>query len=148
MHAVREIRGREDLRQPYQLSFPLLDLEPSEPAPVEERVAKREATVRLIEYSPFPRVSAAHSERTTYTQDISDSGMRIAAHTPLATDTMLHVVVRSIHGEKLQDALARVVWSNTSSSGGISMGLELVAEAPRNLFKARPARSSLRERVA
>ncbi len=148
MHAVPEVRGRRDIHQPYQLSFPLLDLEPSKPAPVEERAAKREATVRLIEYSPFPRVSAAHSERTTYTQDISDSGMRIAAHTPLATNTMLHVVVRSIDGEKLQDALARVVWSSTSGRGGISMGLELVAEAPRNLLRARPTLSQQRERVA
>jgi len=137
MFAVHAFTGQEaSRRQPTQLSFPLMETLEEEATPHFPRRETRESSVTLVEYSPFPRVSIGQNQRTTYTLDISDSGMRIATHSLLPKGTVLHVVVRSVGGALIQDALARVVWSEETETGQSSAGLELVTETIRPLFKA------------
>jgi hypothetical protein len=148
MFAVRTISGQALHRQPTQLSFPLLDIAEEPAAPAFPRREDRESAVKLVEYSPYPRVSVEQNQRTTYTLDVSDSGMRIATHSILPKGTLLHVVVRSVGGSMLQDALARVVWSQNTETGQSSAGLELVTETIRPLMKADSEITYLEKQVA
>ena len=150
MFAVHTLTARAVHRQPTQLSFPLLGLaeEPAAPCFPLPRREERESAVKLVEYSAFPRVSVGQNQRTTYTLDISESGMRIATHSALPKGTLLHVVVRSVGGSMLQDALARVVWSQKTETGQSSAGLELVTESIRPLFKVCSEFTYLEKQVA
>ncbi len=148
MFAVHTFTGEMSDRQPTQLSFSLMDKPEEAATPHFPRRETRESSVTLVEYSPFPRVSIGQKQRTTYTLDVSDSGMRIATHSPLPKGTVLHVVVRSVGGALIQDALARVVWSEETETGQSSAGLELVTETIRPLFKAGPEFHHLEKQVA
>ncbi len=148
MFAVRTLTGQVVHRQPTQLSFALLNMAEEPAAPSFPRREERQSSVKLVEYSPFPRVSIGQNQRTTYTLDVSESGMRIATHSALPQGTLLHVVVRSVGGAMIQDALARVVWSQETEMGQSSAGLELVTETIRPLLKADSEFTYLEKQVA
>lgn len=148
MFALHAFTGQADHRQPTQLSFPLMGMAEKVLTPCFPRREDREGVVKLVEYSPFPRVAKGQNQRTTYTLDVSESGMRIATHAPLPKGTLLHVVVRSVGGVMTQDALARVVWAQQSESGQFTAGLELVTETPRPLIKAGEDFTDLERQVA
>ena len=95
------------------------------------RKARREATVRLVEYAPFPRVHRDGRWRAGFTLDLSPVGACLRGEEAAPVGTLLHVVVRSVDGRPSLESIARVVWSVPGRAGEARMGLAMVAARER-----------------
>ncbi|MCG8590030.1 MAG: PilZ domain-containing protein [Proteobacteria bacterium] len=123
-----------------------LDFAGGHAAPGVRRTEVRERTVRIVEYTPFPRVTRDSGRRVGFSRDVSSSGMCLGVEAELTAGDLLRVVVRGVDGLPTLDSLARVLWSRPRQDGGFWAGLGLVNEAKRRLLKVR--HTSRAERVA
>ncbi len=80
----------------------------------------RTAEVRLVEYCPYPRASAARGWQVGFTRDLSTSGMCLEADREQRVGSLLHLTLRSIDGRPALEALARVVWCQPSRGSRIT----------------------------
>jgi hypothetical protein len=102
---------------------------PAEPVAVPVRREAREDTVRIVEYTPFPRSDSQRRPRTGFTRDLSKSGMCIGADESEGVGSLLRVCLRGIDGQRERSAINRVVWCSAERDGRFWIGLELMGEA-------------------
>jgi hypothetical protein len=106
--------------------------------PRDERRHERRRILRMVDYSPFPRVSAEDQVRTGFAENESASGLCIAVASEHAIGGLLRVVVRGADGTPSRDAVARVVWCRAGQDDAYLVGLELMRESsPRMLVVRR-----------
>ena len=86
----------------------------------------RRDEIRIVEYTPFPRVAAGETPRIGFTRDVSESGMCIGCDHPEAVGSLLRVVVRGADGRPDRPCVERVVWCHPTSDGRHWIGLERV----------------------
>ena len=111
------------------------------------RKARRIATVRLVEFAPFPRVRRDERWSVGFTLDLSSQGACLRTKETEPIGSLLRVIVRGVDGRPTLDSIARVVWSASGSFGEVRMGLSMLAarSAPR---AARRPRRRLNVRAA
>ena len=90
----------------------------------------RTAEVRLVEYCPYPRASAARGWQVGFTRDLSTSGMCLEADREQRVGSLLHLTLRSIDGRPALEALARVAWCQPGKGSSL-LGLSLLDEGRR-----------------
>lgn len=95
------------------------------------RKVRRDATMRLVEYAPFPRVHRDQQWRHGFTLDLSPRGLCVRAKEVAPIGSLLRIIVRSVDGRPSIDAVARVAWIARSPGGQPRMGLEIVASRDR-----------------
>lgn len=95
------------------------------------RRVRRDATVRLVEYAPFPRVHRDQQWRHGFTLDLSPRGLCVRAKVVAPIDSLLRIIVRSVDGRPSLDAVARVTWIARTPQEHPRMGLEIVASRDR-----------------
>lgn len=109
----------------------LADVQPSDTArsPWRARREEREAKVRIVDYSSFPRTAAEPGSRVGVTRDLSPSGMCIGVDDQEQPGSLLRVTLLDLDGQPSRCATWRVVWCRSEEDGRYWLGLELVAEA-------------------
>lgn len=95
------------------------------------RKVRRDETMRLVEYAPFPRVHRDQQWRHGFTLDLSPRGLCVRAKEVAPIGSLLRIIVRSVDGRPSLDAVARVTWIARSPGGSPRMGLEIVASRDR-----------------
>lgn len=95
------------------------------------RRVRRDTTVRLVEFAPFPRVRRDQRWRHGFTTDLSARGLCLRAKDVAPTGSLLHVIVRSVDGRPFLDVVARVAWTTRGPEGDVRVGLEFVATRQR-----------------
>ena len=100
------------------------------------RKVRREATVRLVQYAPFPRVRRDEQWRSGFTLDFSPAGACLRGEEAAAVGALLRVIVRSVDGRPSLESIARVVWSVRGRAGEARMGLALLAARDRRPLRA------------
>jgi hypothetical protein len=91
------------------------------------RSEPRREEVRIVEYTPFPRVAPDQAPRIGFTRDLSESGMCIGSDRPEPVGSLLRVVVRDADGQPGRPRVERVVWCQAASEGRHWLGLERVS---------------------
>ncbi|MDG2050701.1 MAG: PilZ domain-containing protein [Myxococcota bacterium] len=99
------------------------------------RNEKREATVRIVEYSCYPRIARGEHARVAFTRNQSASGMCLVTNRPETRGTLLRVAGRTVDGVADLDALAHVVWCEARRDGRYWIGLALIEPAARSAQK-------------
>jgi hypothetical protein len=99
------------------------------PTPCTARREPRRDTVRIVEYTRFPRVGASRGPRLGFTRDLSPSGMCIGADEPEAIGSLLRVTLRNVDGRPSRPCVDRVVWCSPARDGRHWIGIERLAEA-------------------
>lgn len=94
------------------------------------RSEPRHDEVRIVEYTPFPRVAAGEAPRIGFTRDVSESGMCLGSDHPEAVGSLLRVVVRGVDGRPERPRVERVVWCRPAHDGRHWIGLERVSTSP------------------
>lgn len=89
------------------------------------RCKARRHEVRLVEYQPFPRASAAQGMRVGFTRDLSTAGMCLEVDREQRVGSLLRLTLRSIDGRPTLEALARVAWCHPAN-GATLIGLAFV----------------------
>ena len=116
------------------------------PRPV--RKVRRDETVRLVEYAPFPRIQRDQQWRHGFTLDLSSRGLCVRAKDVAPTGSLLRIILRNVDGQLALDCVARVAWSAGLPSGSSRMGLEVVArKGPRRVRRETPAPDALPARI-
>lgn len=105
--------------------------EPPTPEFVRVRREAREETVRIAEYSCFPRSAPEPGQRFGFTRDFSASGMCLGVDESESVGSLLRVTLRSIDGRPGRTALERVVWCSAARDGRYWLGLEQLSECER-----------------
>ena len=105
-----------------------LTTEPSIRELVPVRRERREETVRIIEYTGFPRSAPDSGPRYGFTRDFSASGMCVGVDEAESISALLRVTVRGIDGRPERTAIERVVWCSAARDGRFWLGLEQVDE--------------------
>jgi len=95
------------------------------------RKARRIATVRLVEFAPFPRARREERWHVGFTLDLSTQGACLRATETEPVGSLLRVIVRGVDGRPTLDSIARVVWSANGRFGEVRMGLALLASRSR-----------------
>jgi hypothetical protein len=95
------------------------------------RKARRIATVRLVEFTPFPRVRREERWEVGFTLDLSSHGACLRTRETAPIGSLLRVIVRGVDGRPTLDSIARVVWSASGPYGEIRMGLSTLAARTR-----------------
>jgi hypothetical protein len=95
------------------------------------RKARRVATVRLVEFAPFPRVRRQERWNVGFTLDLSSQGACLRAKEAAPIGSLLRVIVRGVDGRPTLDSIARVVWSANGRFGEVRMGLSMLAARSR-----------------
>jgi hypothetical protein len=83
------------------------------------RKARRIATVRLVEFAPFPRERRDEQWGVGFTLDLSSQGACLRTKEAAAVGSLLRVVVRGVDGRPTLDSIARVVWHARGSFGEV-----------------------------
>jgi hypothetical protein len=102
------------------------------------RKVRRDTTVRLVEYAPFPRVRRDQRWRHGFTVDLSSRGLCLRAKEAAPMGSLLHVIVRSVDGRPFLDVIARVAWATRGPEGDVRVGLEFVASRRRAPLRVMP----------
>jgi hypothetical protein len=102
-----------------QLAFTLDALRPG---PI--RRESRTDTVRIVEYTRFPRVGPDHGTRVGFTRDLSATGMCIGTDEPESVGALLRVAIRDLDGRPSPPCIERVVWCSRARDGRHWVGLE------------------------
>lgn len=100
------------------------------------RKARRVATVRQVEFAPFPRARRDERWAAGFTLDISSQGACLRTREAAPVGSLLRVIVRGVDGRPTLDSVARVVWSANGRQGEVRMGVAMLAARAQ-----RPARS-------
>jgi hypothetical protein len=95
------------------------------------RKARRIATVRLVEFAPFPRVRRQERWHVGFTLDLSSQGACLRTKETAPIGSLLRVIVRGVDGRPTLDSIARVVWSANGRFGEVRMGLSMLAARTR-----------------
>ena len=90
------------------------------------RSEPRRDEVRIVEYTPFPRVAASRPPRIGFTRDVSESGMCLGSDHPEPVGSLLRIVVRGADGRPDRPCVERVAWCRPASDGRHWIGLERV----------------------
>jgi len=101
------------------------------------RRARRVATVRLVEFAPFPRERRDEQWGVGFTLDLSSQGACLRTKEAAAVGSLLRVVVRGVDGRPTLDSIARVVWHARGSFGEVRMGVSMLASRTRRPIRAR-----------
>jgi hypothetical protein len=104
------------------------------------RKVRRDATMRLVEYAPFPRAHRGQRWSVGFTLDLSSRGLCLRAKDAAPIGSLLRVVVRGVDGRPFLDGIARVAWASRRPGGDLRLGLELLAARPRRPARALPLR--------
>ena len=92
----------------------------------DRRNAKREAVVRIVEFSPYPRRLSSEHREVGFTCNESKSGLCVLAKEAQPVGQPLRLSVREVDGNSRLEAIARVVWCNERAGDRVALGLELV----------------------
>jgi hypothetical protein len=90
------------------------------------RGESRRDEIRIVQYTPFPRVGAGEGARIAFTRDVSPSGMCISSDCPEAAGALLRVVLRRADGRPDPPCIERVVWCEPAGDGRHWIGLERI----------------------
>ncbi len=102
----------------------------SDPAvETDRRREAREDTVRIVEYSRYPRDAAEQRTQLGFTRDISRMGMCVGVDRAERVGVLLKLCVRDVDGLSPEPTLARVVWTRGEWDGRFWLGLELLSDA-------------------
>ena len=107
------------------------------------RKARRIATVRLVEFAPFPRARREERWRVGFTLDLSSQGACLRAKETEAVGSLIRVIVRGVGGRPTLDSIARVVWSADGRFGEVRMGLSMLASRSRRPGRAVTRRAAV-----
>ena len=102
---------------------------------------RREARVdevRVVEYTPFPRVHGSQRPRIGFTRDVSSLGMCVGVDEPEPLYTLLRVDVRQTTGQSIGASIGRVVWCSETRDGRFWLGLDLLCEAGDRSHATKP----------
>ncbi len=94
------------------------------------------------------RRDPGEAQRVAYTQDRSRTGFGLDLPEGVKPGELLRIRLRDIDGEIDMDALARVVWCKSLSSGRARAGLAMLRESgkrPMMRARAKPSAESSRE---
>jgi len=92
----------------------------------DRRNAKRDAIVRIVEFSPYPRRLSSEHREVGFTCNESKSGLCVLAKEAPPVGQPLRLSVREVDGRSRLEAIARVVWCNERAGDRMAFGLELV----------------------
>jgi hypothetical protein len=106
------------------------------------RREEREETVRVVEYSSFPRMAPEPALQMGFTRDISRSGMCLGVDRREDVGTLLRLSVRDVEGRPAEARIGRVVWTSSERDGRHWLGVKLVTAPPSRLAAA-PARRAV-----
>ena len=116
-------------------------------APGNTRSERRDQTVRIVEYTPYPRRTRNERRRVGFTRDASPSGMCLGVETPEKPGSLLRVIGTDVDGHAWSDDLARVAWCEPRSDGRFWLGLDVIsATQVGQMLKVR--HTSRRQKVA
>lgn len=116
------------------------------PRPV--RKARRDETVRLVEYAPFPRIRRDQQWRHGFTLDLSSRGLCVRAKDVAPIGSLLRIILRNVDGQPALDGVVRVMWSEHDPGGAPRMGLEVIArKGPQRARRETPMPAALPTRV-
>jgi len=92
------------------------------------RGEKREETIRIVEYSRFPRVAPLQELRIGFTRDLCTAGMCLGVDECEPVGSLLRLSVRDVAGRCAGAFVGRVVWTGAERDGRFWLGLELLTE--------------------
>jgi hypothetical protein len=95
----------------------------------EVRREEREETIRIVEYSRFPRVAPQQQLRVGFTRDFSESGMCLGVDQREPVGSLLRLCVRDLDGRCADTYVSRVVWTRSERDGRYWLGLELITKS-------------------
>jgi hypothetical protein len=99
-----------------------------------ERREPREDTVRIVEYSRYPRDAAEQRVQLGFTRDLSHMGMCVGVDREERVGALLKLCVRDVDGRSPEPIIARVVWSESEWDRRFWLGLELLCDVrPRKV---------------
>jgi hypothetical protein len=87
----------------------------------------RNDTVRILEFSRYPRDAAEQQLRIGFTRDLSHTGMCVGVDQGERVGAILKVCVHDVDGGRTEPSIARVVWTKAESDGRFWLGLELLS---------------------
>jgi hypothetical protein len=93
------------------------------------RSEARRDEIRIVEYTPFPRVGSGKGQQIAFTRDISEAGMCIGSDRPEPVGSVLRVVLRGADGRPDPPCIERVVWCQPAGDGRHWIGLERIISA-------------------
>jgi hypothetical protein len=93
------------------------------------RSQEREETVRIVEYSRFPRVAPLQNLRVGFTRDLCAAGMCLGVDECEPVGSLLRLSVHDVTGRCADAFIGRVVWTGVEQDGRFWLGLELLTEA-------------------
>jgi len=111
------------------------------------RSEKRDAVVKIVEYSHYPRIARDERRNVGFTRDQSENGLGIAARSPEAPGTLLKLALRNVDGLVTLDALARVVWCEARRDGRYWIGLSVLEQGGARMLKVRRGQGPARARA-
>jgi hypothetical protein len=91
----------------------------------------RHETVRVVEYTRFPRLSPDAEPSLGFTRDLSRTGLCIGADRGEEVGALLRLSVRDFAGRNGEPVVARVVWTQEARDERHWIGLALLANAER-----------------
>ncbi|MBW2286234.1 MAG: PilZ domain-containing protein [Deltaproteobacteria bacterium] len=94
-----------------------------------ERREAREDTIRIVEYSRYPRDAAKQRLQLGFTRDLSRMGMCVGVDREERVGALLKLCVRDVDGGSPEPTIARVVWTRAERDGRFWLGLELLPDA-------------------
>lgn len=100
------------------------------------RKARRVATVRLVEFAPFPRERRDERWGLGFTLDLSSQGACLRTKEAAPVGSLLRVIVRGVDGRPTLDSIARVVWHRSGRFGEVRMGVSMLAARSRRPLRA------------
>jgi len=92
------------------------------------RREEREETIRIVEYSGFPRIAPQQQLRVGFTRDLSDSGMCLGVDRCEAVGSLLRLCIRDIDGRPADARVGRVVWTSAELDRRFWLGLQILSK--------------------
>lgn len=114
------------------MNVPVLSTLAAEQAP--QRSVRTES-LRLIDYSPYPRMDLEHGPKIGMSLNESDTGLCIVLGEEIEAGSMLRIVVRGVDGRPTHDMVTRVVWCKPNQDGRIRAGLAYLREGRARMLK-------------
>ncbi len=106
-----------------------IDATPERALKTSDRREAREDTVRIVEYSRYPRDAAEQRMQLGFTRDLSRAGMCVGVDRGERVGSLLKLCVRDVDGRSPEPTIARVVWARAEWDGRFWLGLELLPDA-------------------
>lgn len=104
------------------------------------RTEARTETVRIVEYTEFPRRVSNRELRMGFTRDISDSGVCLGVDHPEPVGSMLRLDIRTLDGRHTDARIGRVAWTSDGGDGRHWIGIEMLTSTSNTAAAAPFAR--------